>query len=1644
MRLFTLDTLQLMPHPGGSHHTIVLYGWFIDQSVSGMPQIGVFAGETMLAKLAFTGKRPDVNQQFGKTTYPAGFEVQLSVPKHTKNLRFVLLSDQSVLLTRNISLTDHPDFPFNHSFPVSLYRKLFLEKRSQTRLNLHRYKSFVQHHLLPRKQARSTLQINNVFHAENAYENYILHNSPNATGLQAYREYAGSRQSPVFFSAVVLPSGSLRSIAASIESLAAQTWNDWEVWIPDMENMKLLRPGLLTTIENHLKWYDPETSLAELVNTLCSNTPEGYLLIVEPGACVVPVLFAEASSFLQSQNADLIYFDEDSIDESGKRHSPWFKPEWSLADLLCGNFIGSAALLNKSVVLQSGGINSAYHQAALYELFLRVANTCKAIHLPLTGWHKSRESLRLKSPDAESVAAFRAASETILLANKLDIQMEVAESSRPDGCIALAPKPFSNGPSVDILLFAGSLETTKRCLASLLECTAYQNYHVWIVANKVNEETSTYLRLYQHQKVSFFGLPGLEHEASQSSVVNAFAQYSRADFLLLLDFRVFLTDENWLGSLVVNASLPGRSCAGLLQRRRDGKLRQGRIRLPQLQDYYDFSIIDPACMLFSLPLFKQAGGFGPDFNDINFAVSDFCLRIASLGYQARVVANCETGWQQHEDEADEADITGRISFVENSVAAKKILTEYETRRLNTTAASMRDLPYLRTKALKILFFTHNFNFEGAPKVLYELALGMKQQFNDDVVIASAKDGEARSQLEAAGMETIIFPQPGLYTDEQLFAESDGFPILRKAITTLMQTQKPDLVFVNVLFGFYVVNFAHELAIPAVWMIHESFTRNEVEKIAPHYNHEAYAAAFNNAKAVVFPSRKQSDLYKHLQQKDNFHIIPNALPASYPAAQTDVNERIILRQKLNLPEEKTIVLHVGTTAPHKNQELILQAASQLKQQNVHFVLVGAREGAYLEKLHFLMDDYHLGESVTLIPETTEIQSWYQAADIFCFPSKNETYPLVVLEAMAHGLPLLVSPVNGIGEQVEFGRNALEINPNDPIRLANTLNELVADPQRQKAMGKQSLNIFARINSPHCQTDKVRHLMAAAVFSQITTARLMENPNNDLYETIRMLTRQNLELSQQNQQMSTVLTKMAASSSWRITAPMRLVANGLRQLLGRNTRPTQQKTSTTETYKPQHTLKREAYKQSKLGHPYQNTKKLVFPVFSNPLVTIIIPVYNQWELTMNCLKSVLEHTQDVPAVVMLIDDFSTDETTGINQLTENIIIHRNQQNLGFLRSCNKAAAMCNTPFIHLLNNDTIVQAGWLKSLLDIMEQNPKAGIAGSKFLDKDGKLQEAGGIIWTNATGLNYGRGDDAEAPEYNYLKEVDYVSGASILIRKALWDQLGGFDTIFHPAYFEDTDFAFRTREAGYKVIYQPASVVTHLECGSYGQNPGFNTGVLLEKNRAVFLKRWGALLQKEKGNNDHQVFLHRDRSAQKTKVLLTISHFPESGTHLFNIVSGLSQQLPVDDIKACLINESFESNHHLINVLQQTGIEVIYGLDAFRKHPQWLKENLANFEFIICTEPSLLAKYRQLLTRPNHTKLLLLAYTEQLHGSLVSSVLLQQADHLFCVANNQPDEEVLNINGSQVRLLSTSETFKKQHNGVYDLSPLIDWMKHEN
>ncbi|MCW8925841.1 MAG: glycosyltransferase, partial [Xanthomonadales bacterium] len=246
---------------------------------------------------------------------------------------------------------------------------------------------------------------------------------------------------------------------------------------------------------------------------------------------------------------------------------------------------------------------------------------------------------------------------------------------------------------------------------------------------------------------------------------------------------------------------------------------------------------------------------------------------------------------------------------------------------------------------------------------------------------------------------------------------------------------------------------------------------------------------------------------------------------------------------------------------------------------------------------------------------------------------------------------------------------------------------------------------------------------------------------------------------------------------------------------------------------------------------------------PDASIVIPVYNQWPYTAACLASLLEARCRHSFEVIIIDDQSSDETQECLAQVEGIKYFRNEQNQGFVGSCNRGAEQARGEFLVLLNNDTEVTDDWLDELIDTFVHEPEAGLVGSRLVYPDGKLQESGGVIFNDASGWNYGRGDDPERPEYKFLREADYCSGACIMLKTRFFRELGALDERYSPAYYEDTDLAFRVREAGYKVMVQPWSSVIHFEGATSGTDTSSGTKRYQLINQEKFLKRWREVLE---------------------------------------------------------------------------------------------------------------------------------------------------------------------------------------------------------
>lgn len=251
----------------------------------------------------------------------------------------------------------------------------------------------------------------------------------------------------------------------------------------------------------------------------------------------------------------------------------------------------------------------------------------------------------------------------------------------------------------------------------------------------------------------------------------------------------------------------------------------------------------------------------------------------------------------------------------------------------------------------------------------------------------------------------------------------------------------------------------------------------------------------------------------------------------------------------------------------------------------------------------------------------------------------------------------------------------------------------------------------------------------------------------------------------------------------------------------------------------------------------------PCSDAPLATIVIPVYNHCLHTLACLRALAAHPPAAACEILVIDDGSSDQTGQWMPQIAGLRYHLRERNGGFIAACNDGLRLALGDYVVLLNNDTIPQPGWLDALLDTFEQVPDAGMAGSQLLYPDGRLQESGGVVFADGSCWSYGRFESAEDPRYASLRDSDYCSGAALAIPRALFQSLGGLDVRYMPAYYEDTDLAFKVRAAGKRVLVQPASRVIHDEGTSNGTDPGSGIKAYQVRNQQVFADKWQAQLR---------------------------------------------------------------------------------------------------------------------------------------------------------------------------------------------------------
>ncbi|GGZ99259.1 hypothetical protein GCM10008090_04800 [Arenicella chitinivorans] len=363
---------------------------------------------------------------------------------------------------------------------------------------------------------------------------------------------------------------------------------------------------------------------------------------------------------------------------------------------------------------------------------------------------------------------------------------------------------------------------------------------------------------------------------------------------------------------------------------------------------------------------------------------------------------------------------------------------------------------------------------------------------------------------------------------------------------------------------------------------------------------------------------------------------------------------------------------------------------------------------------------------------------------------------------------------------------------------------------------------------------------------------------------------------------------------------------------------------------------------------------------PKVSIIIPVYNNYLTTLSCLHSIAKHTasNEIEFEIIIADDCSTDETATIEDRVSGLTVVRGKQNVGFLKNCNHAMSHAKGEFAVLLNNDTNVQENWLTELVAPLEEDASIGITGPMFLYPDGRVQEAGGIIFNDASGWNYGRLDKPEKPEYSFARDVDYVSGACLVFRMALWHQVNGFDDRFAPAYYEDTDFCFAARDKGQRVRYVPTARVVHFEGVSHGNDETAGIKQYQVVNKEKFAHKWKQVLADQHYVGPEALFSARVHGRGKPVLLFIDHHVPFYDKDAGSKVAQRYIELFIEQgVHVIFLGDNFYPHQPYTAQLQALGVEVLYG-DHYKKNWfEWYRANASRIDAVYLNRPHISINY---------------------------------------------------------------------------------------
>ena len=366
----------------------------------------------------------------------------------------------------------------------------------------------------------------------------------------------------------------------------------------------------------------------------------------------------------------------------------------------------------------------------------------------------------------------------------------------------------------------------------------------------------------------------------------------------------------------------------------------------------------------------------------------------------------------------------------------------QLRRMEGTRAALRQAapPVPAGRALHVLLITHNFNFEGAPFFLLEYATWLVRATGARLTVLSGQDGPLRGAFEALGARVTLIDEKPLFAAETSAEYQRALAALRGSI----DWTGVDIVYANTVVCFWGVHLARLVSRPSVLQIHESASiKRFFDHLLVWKMHLQVRDAFRTATRVVFLAEATHSYYADLGEHRNFRIIPGWIDLAAIDRFRAQTTRAELRSRHGIGADELVIANIGTVCERKGQHIFVRALEHFAGsfpeygRRARFLLVGGRPGLFQEKLVEQIERFGLTDRVTIVNETREVLDYYALADLFVCTSFEESFPRVILEAMAFDLPIVSTDVHGIPEIVRPGTEAWLTRPGDPIAFSRLM-------------------------------------------------------------------------------------------------------------------------------------------------------------------------------------------------------------------------------------------------------------------------------------------------------------------------------------------------------------------------------------------------------------------------------------------------------------------------------------------------------------------------------------------------------------------------------------------------------------------------------